>query len=132
MHWLTGSDTKEQVNALWRYTGALNNSVVIHLDEPFMEYDHDGTPIRLYRDVDKTEKHLLELSPADAKEIMNFCSNIRRVKNLAMPVTDIRGIKSTKKNRLSLSLLFSAISAMRLINRFLKIPRETDPGGRAV
>jgi hypothetical protein len=45
MHWLTGSDTKEQTNTLWRVTGALDNSVKIHCHEPFMEYDHNGTPI---------------------------------------------------------------------------------------
>ena len=123
MHWLTGSSPKEQLNAMWRCVGALDDSVKIHTSEPFAEYDHYGTPVRLYRNVDATEKHLLELSPADAAEIKKFCANIRKVKNLAMPVTDLKGVKMTKKkSRPSLSLLFSALLAVYLIRSFSKIP----------
>jgi len=124
MHWLTGSNNKDAINKLWRYTGALDSSVKIHCDEPFIEYNHNGTPIRLYRDVDATEKHWLALSPADEKEIRGMCDNIRKMKNLAMPVTDLRGVKTTRKNRMPLSLLFSAISAFGIMRKFSKISRD--------
>jgi len=124
MHWLSGSSPKEQLNNLWRYVGALDDSVPIHTREPFMEYDHDGVPIRVYRDVDATERHLRALSPADAKEIKKLCDNIRKVKNLAMPVTDLRGVKATKKTRPPLSLLFSALSAAWMIKTFAKVSRD--------
>ena len=124
MHWLTGSAKKEPIYKMWRTVGALNDSVQIHCSEPFIEYDYKGTPIRLYRDVDTTEKHLISLSPPDAKEIKELCNNIRKVKNLAMPVTDLRGVKVTKKTRLPISLLISAISAMRLMSSFSKISRD--------
>lgn len=132
MHWLTGSDKNQPLHKLWRTVGALDDSVQIHCPEPFFEYDYKssaengalGTPIRLYRDVDKTEKHLIELSPSDAKEIKYLCDNIRKVKNLAMPVTNLRGVKVTKKNRMPFSLLFSALSAVRLMSYFSKISRE--------
>jgi phytoene dehydrogenase-like protein len=67
MHWLTGSSKKEPIHKMWRTVGALNDSVQIHCSEPFIEYDYEGTPIRLYRDVDTTEKHFISLSPSDAK-----------------------------------------------------------------
>ena len=124
MHWLAGSGKNEALNKIWRYLGALDDSVLIHKSEPFMEYNYEGTPIRFYRDVEKTEQHLLELSPADAKEIKAMCDNIRKVKNLSMPVTDLCGVKVTKKNRISVSFLFSAISAIRLMNRFSKVTKE--------
>ena len=136
MHWLSGSGATESLNKLWRTVGALDDSVQIHHHEPYAEYDYEGTPIRFYRDVDATEKHLLGLSPADEKEIKELCGNIRKVKNLAMPIADIRGVKTTKKTRPPLSLLFSAISASRLINAFSKISRDeyinrfTHPGIR--
>ena len=76
MHWLTGSDKEQAVKKLCRYVGALDDSVAIHNPEPFFEYDHNGTPIKFYRDVDETEKHLLALSPADIKEIKGLCNNI--------------------------------------------------------
>ena len=124
MHWLAGSNSQEPLNALWRYVGALDDSVGIRMDEPFMEYLHNGASIRLYRDVDVTERHLLELAPSDAKEIKVMCGNIRKVKNLAMPVTDLRGVKATKKRRLPLSLLFSAFQASRVIKAFANVSRD--------
>jgi phytoene dehydrogenase-like protein len=97
---------------------------VIKTHEPFIEYNHLGTPIRVYRDIDATEKHLLELSPEDAAEIKKLCNNVRKVKKLAMPVFNLRGVKMTKKMRPPLSLLFSAISGFRIMKKFSQIPRE--------
>jgi phytoene dehydrogenase-like protein len=121
MHWLTGSDKKEPINKLWRYVGALNDSVNIHYPEPFFELALEKTSIRIYRNIDTTEQYLLELSPADAKEIKKLCGYIRKVKNLAMPVTDLRGVKVTKKAHMPLSLLFSAVSAFRVMAALSKI-----------
>ena len=124
MHWLSGSKKNEPLNKLWRTLGALDDSVIIHNHEPFAEYDHSGTAVRFYRNVDVTEKHLLELSPIDAKEIKKFCSNIRKVKNLSMPVTDISGVKVTKKTRMPVSMIFSALSAVRVMSNFSKVSRN--------
>jgi hypothetical protein len=91
MHWLTGSDTKSQLCEIWRTVGALNDSVKVHYSEPFMEYDHNGVSVRLYRDVDATEKHLMELSPVDSKEIKKLCRFIRMVKALTclLPILEV-------------------------------------------
>ena len=124
MHWLSGSDEAESLYKSWRYIGAIDDELKIYTPEPFMEYDHKGTPIRFYRDVDATQKHMTELSPADAKEIKKLCDNIRKVKNLAMPVTDLRGVKATKKAYPPVSLLFSAISAFSVMRKFTKISRD--------
>ena len=124
MHWLTGSNPKEQLNKVWRYVGALNDSVRIHTDEPFMGFDHNGTIIQCYRDVNQTEKEWISLSPADAKEIKALCAKIRKVQNLAMPITDIKGVKVTKKTHLPLSMLFSALSAMKVMSQCTKTSRE--------
>ena len=124
MHWLTGSSEKEVLNKMWRYVGGLTESVEIHYHEPFIEYDYQGTPIRFYRNLDSTEKHLLSLAPADEKEIRNLGKNIRKVQNLAMPISDLKGVKVSKKSRPPLSLLFTAISAMRLMRSFSKVSRE--------
>jgi len=124
MHWLAGSDKKEDLHKMWRHVGALDDSVKIHYFEPFIEYDHQGVRIPVYRNVDATEKHLLSLSPGDEKEIRKLCNNIRKVQNLAMPVSDIRGVKATRKTRAPVSMLFSALSAMLLIRAFSKITRD--------
>jgi len=124
MHWLTGSSKEESIYKMWCHLGALGDNVTVHYDEPFMEYNYKGTPIYLYRDVNMTESHLLDFSPEDAKQIHWFCDKIKSVKNLAMPITDIRGVKVTKKNKLPLSLLFSALSSVRVMNELSKISKE--------
>ena len=124
MHWLSGSGKDEDLHKSWRYVGALDDSVGIQTAEPFFEYNHMGVPVRAYRNVDAMEKHLIELSPRDEKEIRGLCSNVRKVQNLAMPVTDILGVKATKKRRMPVSLLFSAMPAFFLMRKFSKIPRD--------
>ncbi len=125
MHWLTGSGESEILNKCWRTLGALGEGVKVTTPEPFIEYDHNGTPVRFYRDADKTEKHWIELSPEDEKEIKALCGNIKKVKNLAMPVMDIKGVKVTKKLRPPLSLLVSGISAMKLMREFTETDSES-------
>ena len=124
MHWLGGSNKNEPLNKLWRYVGAIDDNVSFRYSEPFIEYDHEGLPIRLYRDVDATEKHLLELSPADTKEIKIFCNNIRKLKNFSDPITDIKGVKVTKKRRASLSAFFSLLPVISIMVKYSKISRE--------
>jgi len=124
MHWLSGSGKWEDMNRLWRYLGALNDSVTIHTTEPFMEYDHDGVPIRAYRDLSEMEYHLVRISPSDEKEIKRLCKRIRKMQGLAMPVIDLRGVKVRKKNNPSLSLRLSAISGLRLMKSLFKMPTE--------
>lgn len=79
MHWLDGTSPHNPLNQLWRTIGALNDEVTIRYSEPFMEFNHNGTPIRLFRDVDATERHLLLLSPDDSAEIKKLCENIRKI-----------------------------------------------------
>ena len=124
MHWLTGSDPTTPLNKAWRYVGALDDSVKIICDEPFYEYDHNGTRICLFRDVDKTQRHWLEIAPEDANEIRKLCGYMRKVKGLAMPITDLRGLKVTNKNRPPLSLLFTAMSAFSVIRTVSKVTRD--------
>jgi phytoene dehydrogenase-like protein len=124
MHWLTGSDRGSPINKSWRYTGALDDSVKIRLDEPFYEFDWNGTRIKMFRDVEKTERHWLEVAPKDEKEIRRLCGYMRKVQGLSMPVTDIHGVKVTKKNHPPLSLLFHAISAFGVIRKTSKISRD--------
>jgi len=124
MHWLAGSSKKEALNKAWRHIGALNDSVVINYKEPFIEFDYKGVPVRFYRDVNLTEKYLIELSPADEKQIRKLCAWIRKLQKLSMPITDLRGVKTTKKARASLSQLFSILPAISVIMKLSRFSRE--------
>lgn len=124
MHWLTGTKKTDPVHRVWRHIGALNDDVPVHYPEPFKEYDYNGTPIRLYRDVNLTEKHLIELSPADEQEIKKLCKNIRKVSKLLMPVADLPGLKVTRKQLPPLNLLFRVLSVNRTMKKYSSIPKE--------
>ena len=108
MHWLTGTSPQNPLNGLWRSIGALDDSVKIDYSEPFMEYRHNGTPIRLYRDVNKTEKDWLALSPEDEKEIKVFCDSIRKVQS------EFR----KPENEQEIDSAFYELSREEYINRF--------------
>ena len=124
MHWLTGSGKKEPLYKIWKCLGALGDGVTVHYKEPFKEYYYEGGSIRLYRDVNLTEKHLIEISPSDEKEIKKLCNNIRKVSKLRMPVADLAGVKVTKKQLPPLDLLFPFISSNRMMKKGSKIPKE--------
>ncbi|MDR2940718.1 MAG: FAD-dependent oxidoreductase, partial [Clostridiales bacterium] len=85
MNWLTGSSSKKAINKLWRFIGALDDSVEISTPEPFCEYIHNGESIKLFRDVNETERHWLNISPEDAGQIKVVTDNIRKVQEQQMP-----------------------------------------------
>jgi len=125
MHWLAGSNPSSAINKLWYYLGALDDSVEIRYSEPFIEYLHDGVPIRFYRDVDETERYLISISPDDAKEINNFCNGVRKIKKLEMPIANVRGVKMTgKKSNPPISSIFAMLSAVGMIRKYAGIERD--------
>ena len=124
MHWLSGSGKNEDMNKLWRYVGALNDNVTIHSPDVFMEYNHNGTPIRAYRDLEKMKDHLMEISPEDKNEIRKLCKSIAKMQKFVVPVIDVEGVMVTKRKHLPISLLFSARSGFRLVNSLNKMPTE--------
>ena len=111
MHWLTGSSPKTPLNKLWREVGALDDGVTIYNRDPFMAFEYDGQTAYLYRDIDKLRQHFLEISPADEKEIIKFCKDIKKFKKVVMPISDIKNVKVKNKSSLGLSALWGMIPA---------------------
>ena len=124
LHWLTGSNKNEPIHKVWRHIGALNDSVTVSYPEPFKEFYYKSTPIKIYRDVKLTEKHLIELSPEDEREIRALCNKIRKVSKLVMPVADLPGVKVTKQQRPPLKLLYQYLTSNRMMKKSSKIPKE--------
>ncbi len=97
MHWLTGSSKENPIYKVWRHLGALDDSVSVICPETFAEYDHNGVAIKLFRNADKLEKHLLSIAPEDSKPIRRLCGDIHRFGNLTMPLGHVKGLKATQK-----------------------------------
>jgi phytoene dehydrogenase-like protein len=77
IHWLCGSSARNNFHAYWRELGALQGVPVIDHDEFFRMEGPEGKQLIFYTDVDRLEKHLIELAPADRRTIEAFTRRIR-------------------------------------------------------
>jgi len=105
IHWLMGSKPGTSLHDLWRTTGALNDDVKIVNHDVFARHEEGARYVNLYTNADKLEKHLLEISPQDKKEIKRLCKALRSMGDFGMPIdkpmdkmTAGDGIKFAAKN----------------------------------
>jgi phytoene dehydrogenase-like protein len=84
IHWLVGTSPASSYNKLWREVGALKGSTIIDQDEFTRAEFKGGRALIFYRDVDRFEKHLLELGPEDGKAIRSLTNAIRRLSRFDM------------------------------------------------
>ncbi len=85
LHWLTGSGPADSFYQIWNELGAIQGRK-IHDSEEFYRYSgSDGRTFILYCDVDRLEKHMKELSPADTDTIELFCRLIRKFSKFRPP-----------------------------------------------
>jgi len=66
-------------NQLWEELGALKGTGAYSFNEFVQIEDINGKAFTLYSDIDKLEKHMKELSPADSKLIDEFTKTIRKL-----------------------------------------------------
>lgn len=112
IHWLMGSKPGTALHDIWRTTGALDDGVKIVNHDIFARYEEGGRAVNLYTDTDKLEKHLLEISPQDKKEIKRLCKALRTMGEVSMPIDKPMdqmsmsdGLKFVGKNITKLGLL---------------------------
>ncbi|WP_180270829.1 phytoene desaturase family protein [Sporanaerobium hydrogeniformans] len=84
IHWLTGS-RKGSLNELWREVGALSDEIEIFYPERFYTVEYQGVQVSIYRDIERTQKELLQLSPEDEKAIKEMCEVVRILATVEMP-----------------------------------------------
>jgi len=77
VHWLVGSSPKSPFNRYWREVGVAQGREFVDADE-YMRYEgRDGRTVIFYCNVDRLEKHLIELAPQDSAAIRAFTRGIR-------------------------------------------------------
>jgi phytoene dehydrogenase-like protein len=86
IHWLVGSGPGSGYHKLWKEVGALKGLTVIDLDEFMRVESKDGPALVFYRDVDRFERHLLDLGPEDGKAIRELTNAIRTLTHFDLPV----------------------------------------------
>jgi phytoene dehydrogenase-like protein len=86
IHWLVGSAPGSDLHQMWRQLGVIEDNT-FHVHSSFIEYrDLEGETVHFYTDVDKLEKHLLELSPKDEEAILEFTKGIRTIAEARFPM----------------------------------------------
>ena len=84
IHWLTGTKEDTDLYNVWKAVGALGN-VEIYNSEYLYSYNDGKETFYMYKDINKLEKHMLEISPQDSKEIYKFIDIVKGAKNLSIP-----------------------------------------------
>lgn len=72
IHWMTGTIKDSMQYNLWKELGGLGDNIKLIKRESFVSSELNGQTITLWRDIERTRKEMLELSPEDEKEINRF------------------------------------------------------------
>ncbi len=92
IHWLVGTNPKSGSHVLWEELGALKDVDIVN-HEAFLTVENtDGRVFHMYADVDRLEKHMIELAPIDTAATREFCGAIRKLGSMDMPMGDGNGI----------------------------------------
>ncbi len=130
IHWLVGSNPSSDFNRLWRELGALRGMEIID-HEVFIRFEGTGgRTFDLYTDIDRLERHMKELAPADAAVIEDLTGAIRSISHVKMPLPKPREISTPLDG---LRMLPRMLPLMRPLLKWRKTPlaafaeRFTDP-----
>jgi len=78
IEWLIGTAAGNEAHQIWRELGALDGKTITNFEMFNRVVDENGRAVVFYNDPDRLERHLLGLSPADARLIRSFCRDLRR------------------------------------------------------
>ncbi len=86
VHWLTGTRKETKLYEIWENLSVLSEHLnVLHADA-FYTTELNGDSITLWRDLERTKKEMLSLSPEDEKEIAKLIHYIKLAETMEMPV----------------------------------------------
>jgi phytoene dehydrogenase-like protein len=86
IHWLTGTKEGSDLNQLWKNVGALGDEVELIRPDFFYRTELNGERLTLWRDLERTRREMLALSPEDAEEIKKFLDYTKLGETMGVPV----------------------------------------------
>ncbi|WP_241844453.1 phytoene desaturase family protein [Kitasatospora sp. CB01950] len=121
--WLIGTAPGNDANRIWRELGALDGKTITNFELFNRVVDQHGREVSFYNDPDRLERHLLELSPADAAPIRAFCRDLRRFATLDLhPFLKPSALKTPREK---LATARALLPSFRLLWRTAATPLNT-------
>ncbi len=96
IHWLTGTDPKNELWKVWKTVGAIDENTEYADTSRFYTSRSDGREATLWNDLDRTEEELIKESPEDEDEIRKFIQYVRYAETCVIPAIkplDMMGIR---------------------------------------
>ncbi|WP_041454595.1 MULTISPECIES: phytoene desaturase family protein [Anaerolinea] len=87
-HWLTGSNPRDPMYTWWQEIGLVQGRTFIDFDTFAVIEDEGGRAFHMYTDVERLERHMLDLFPQDTQAVKEFIQGVRLA--LEMPTPDSR------------------------------------------
>ena len=78
-HWLMGTNKKSSLYKEWKNIGAFDKDTKFTHLPSVGTFEYEGTKVTFYRNLNKTEKELIKISPEDKKMIHKFIESSRHM-----------------------------------------------------
>lgn len=85
IHWLVGSSPESSYNEMWKETGIAQGREFFYADEYYRAEGADGRTVIFHADIDRLEKHMLEIAPGDKEPINDFVKGVRMCASFDFP-----------------------------------------------
>lgn len=86
IHWLTGTQENSALRKVWETIGALTPNIEFVQTEKFFTCYVGEESATLWKDVERTKRELIQLSPEDKAEIDTFIEHVKYAACCQMPV----------------------------------------------
>ena len=100
LHWLMGTNKQSTLYKEWVKVGAFDKSTKFISLPTLGTFEYEGTKVTFYRNLDKTEKELIKISPEDKKAIHRFISSVRDMGSLMGLLMKNKKLRSLKPEEL--------------------------------
>ncbi len=121
IHWLVGTAAHSNFNRIWQELGAVQNRPVVDHDEFVRVEGPGGKAFVVYTDVDRLEKHMLELAPGDAGVIRELTQGIRQFGHFDPPLGKPRELYGL----LDFLKMIPMLPAMGSVRKYIEMPVQT-------
>ena len=86
IEWLVGSAPSDDFYKLWNELVDMKNMEFVDHEEFMRVEDKDGRSMRVFTDVNKLEREMLEKAPEDSELIVEFADAVRKFLKFRMPI----------------------------------------------